>query len=161
MNLSRAVCRQLLAMDLVEGVVDAVRQADRHNVAADQVLRRVSRLQDGIRRALAPVNDQGGYMFDTRGEYRRYQKVIAQARDEFLSQWTGEELDGREYLNAVLLYLDEVWMQAGHTWDAVGRLIAEMGRLYEMMDPDLGAEEQMEVGQVAGERLSAIMEVQA
>jgi hypothetical protein len=144
-------------MDLVEGVIDAVRQANRSNAAADQVLRRVSRLQHSIRSSLAALNDQGGYQFDTAKEYRRYERIICQARDEFLSQWSGEDLDGREYLNAVLLYLDEVWLQAGRTRDDLGRLIAELGRIYEMMDPELAAEDQMQIGQMAGERLTVIM----
>jgi hypothetical protein len=36
-------------------------------------------------------------------------------------------------------------------------LIAELGRIYEMMDPELAAEDQMQIGQMAGERLTVIM----
>jgi len=161
MNLSRATCRQLLAMDLVEGIVDALRQVNRSDAGMDQVLRRVVRLQGEIRAALVEINAEGGYQFDTHKQWRRYQRIISQARDEFLALWPGEDLDGREYVNAVLLYLDELWLQARGTRDALGRLIAELGRVYEMMDPELAADEQMEVGQMAGERLTNMMEAQA
>jgi hypothetical protein len=124
----------------------------------DQVCRRITKHQQDVRHALVPINERGGYHFDTEKQFRRYEKLICQARDGFLAMWPGETLNGKEYVNAVLLYLEELWEQAGHTRDIIGQLTTETGRLYELMDPDLENGPHMDMGQMAGERLVGIME---
>ncbi len=155
-NLSRSTRRQLVMLDLIEGVIDAERAANPSNVQVDQVLRRLSAQQQRLRSMLIQIGDRGQMVFPTAKEHQRYQREIGQIREAILAQWPEEKLDGREYVNALLAYCDR--LKAGRTaqgWEAMEGLLQE---LYEEMDPGLEAEDRMDAGERAGMVLIEAME---
>jgi flagellar biosynthesis chaperone FliJ len=155
-NLSRATRRQLVMLDLIEGVIDAERAANPSNVRIDQILRRLSTQQQRIRSMLFRIGKRGQMVFSTTKEYQRYQREIVQVRETILAQWPEEELDGREYVNALLAYCDR--LKAGRTAQEWGEMEGLLQKLYEEMDPALSAESQMDAGEMAGEVLKEVME---
>lgn len=154
--LSRSTRRQLIALDLIEGAVDAVSAANPSNTKIDQIVRRVRRTQHALRSQLITLGDQGQMVFPTPKEHKRYKRELHQVHDTISAQWPGEELDGREYVNTLLVYCDR--MKVGRTaqeWEAMEGLLQE---LYMEMDPALSADEQMDAGEQAGETLREVME---
>ena len=158
MGYSRSARRQLIGVDLVEGVVDAVRQANPSHASVDQILRRVAELQKKLRAQLAWINRNGGVVFESRREYRRYQAELSSVQEAILTQWSGQELDGREYLNAVLVCVDQLAQNKSRTQGDWQEMLEQLQRLYQEMDPDLSAEACMEVGEQAAEVLRDAME---
>lgn len=156
MNYSRATRQQLQALDLIQGLVDASQDANRSDTAVDQCVRRLSKLQHDLRSRLAEVNDRGGIVFENRKQYERYRRELQALRQIVLDYWTGPELDGREYVNAVLVLVDEITRQAGKTKQAWGEVLAEIQRLYELFDPDLEATDQMESGERVSEKFKEV-----
>ncbi len=155
-NLSRSTRRQLVMLDLIEGVIDAERAANPSNVRVDQVLRRLSTQQQRLRSMLIQIGDRGQMVFPTAKEYQRYQREIEQVRETILAQWPEEELDGREYVNALLAYCDR--LKAGRTAQEWGEMEGLLQELYMEMDPALSADEQMDAGELAGQVLVEAME---
>ena len=158
MGYSRSSRRQLIGVDLVEGVVDAVRQANPSHASVDQILRRIVDLQRRLRAQLAWINRKGGVVFESRREYRRYQAELTSVQEAILAQWRDDDLDGREYLNAVLVCLDKFAQVPSRTQSDWQEMLGELQRLYQEMDPGLSAEECMDVGEQAAEALRDAME---
>lgn len=158
MGYSRSVRRQLIGVDLVEGVVDAVREANQSHTAVDQILRRVEDLQKKLRAQLAWLNRKGAPVFESEREYMRYRAELTSVQEAILAQWKGEELDGREYLNAVLVCLDGFAQISSRTQGDWQEMLGELQRLYQEMDPGLSAEACMDVGEQAAKALRGAME---
>ena len=158
MGYSRSVRRQLIGVDLVEGVVDAVREANQSHTAVDQILRRIEELQKKLRAQLAWLNRKGAPVFESEREYMRYRAELTSVQEAILAQWKGEELDGREYLNAVLVCLDGFAQVPSRTQAEWQAMLAELQHLYQEMDPSLSAESCMDVGEQAAEALREAME---
>lgn len=158
MGYSRATRRQLIGVDLVQGVVDAVREANPNNASVDQILRRISDLQSRLRAQLAWINRNSGVVFESKREYMRYQAELTSVQDSILAQWSGQELDGREYLNAVLVCLDNFARIPSRTQSNWQKMLSELQRLYQEMDPGLSAESCMDVGEKAAAALREAME---
>lgn len=155
MNLSQAVRKQLVAIDLLEGLIDAVRAA---NPDHDQVFGITSRIADiklGIKKQVAPTREDGSLVFDSEKEYRKYARLVQQVKDSFVDLWSGNELDGREYINAVLAYVEDLYQDfpEGQRKQQWGSLIDELLLLYRLIDPDLSADPQMEFGAQASSKL--------
>ncbi len=158
MGYSRATRRQLITLDLIEGIMDAECAANPSNVRIDQILRRIAELRNRIRGELALLNRNGGIVFESRKEYNRYRTELERVRDAILAQWPEEELDGREYVNAVLVYADGLAQKPSRTSTAWFEMVGELQRLYEEMDPGLEAESRMDAGERAAEVLRDKME---
>jgi hypothetical protein len=154
MNLSKAVRKQLIGLDLVQGVIDGFKNSNSHDVFLDPKLRVLSRQQQFIRGALVPLNEDGSMDFlgDLK-KARSYAKDVYQARQKLLDFWQAERLDGREYLSAVLLYLDEIFQESKKLQPAWNLLIDLVNELYWLADPELDSDEQMQRGEQAGELL--------
>lgn len=153
MGYSRATRRQLITLDLIEGIVDAERAANPSGVRIDQILRRIVWLRDRIRGKLALLNRDGGIVFESRREYNRYRHELERVRGAILAQWPGEELDGREYCNAVLVYADRLAQHPHRTSVEWFEMVGQLQLLYEEMDPALQQEDCMD----AGERAAAVL----
>jgi len=158
MGYSRATRRQLIALDLIEGVVDAERASNPDNVCIDQILRRIVAIRDRIRGRLALLNRDGGIVFESRREYNRYRTELERVRDAILAQWPEDELDGREYCNAVLVYADSLAQRPHRTSTDWFEMVGQLQLLYEEMDPGLQEEGRMDVGERAAEVLREAME---
>ena len=158
MGYSRATRRQLIGVDLVEGVVEGVRQANPSHTSVDQILRRIVSRKDKLRAQLAWVNRHGGVVFESRKEFRRYQAELRSVQDAIRAQWRGETLDGREYCNAVLACLDVFAQTPSRTRSDWLKMVDELQRLYQEMDPGLSAEACMDVGDQVAESLRSAME---
>ena len=158
MGYSRATRRQLIGVDLVEGVVDAVREANPDHVRIGRILQRIEDLQLRLRTQLAWINRKGGIVFESRKEYRRYQAEMTSVQEAILAQWNNEELDGREYLNAVLVCVDHLAQKSCRTQLLWQDLLEQLQDLYQEMDPDLSADACMRVGEHAAGELREVME---
>jgi len=158
MSYSRATRRQLITLDLIEGIVDAERAANPSKVRIDQILRRMEALRDQIKGKLAWLNRNGGIVFESAREYNRYKHELHRVRDAILSQWPEEELDGREYVNAVLVYADRLARKPNRTSTDWFEMVGELQQLYEEMDPGLRAEERMDAGERAATALKEAIE---
>ncbi len=158
MGYSRSIRRQLIGVDLIRGVVDAVCHSNPSNTAVDQILRRIEDLQKRLRAQLALINRNGGVVFESRREYRRYQAELSSVQEAILAQWSDQKLDGREYLNAVLICVDQLAKNKSRTQSDWQQMLEQLQRLYQEMDPDLSAEACMEVGEQAAEVLRDAME---
>jgi hypothetical protein len=124
----------------------------------DQILRRIEDLQRRLRAQLAWINRNGGVVFESRREYQRYESELRTVQEAILAQWSGERLDGREYINAVLVCIDHLAQQPCRTQADWQEMLEQLQRLYQEMDPDLSAEVCMEVGEQAAEALRVAME---
>jgi len=158
MGYSKATRRQLIMADLIEGAVDATRAANPSNVYIDQVLRRITELQATTRAKLALINRRGGVVFESAREHRRYRAELTTVQEAVHSQWPDEELDGREYVNALLTCVDELAQKPSRTQSDWLEMSGQLQRLYEEMDPGLEAESRMDVGEDAAEALRSAME---
>jgi hypothetical protein len=158
MGYSRATRRQLIALDLIEGVVDAERASNPSNVRIDQILRRIVAIRDRIRGRLALLNRDGGIVFESRREYNRYRTELERVRDAILAQWPDEELDGREYVNAVLVYADGLAQRPHRVSTEWFEMVGQLQLLYEEMDPGLQEEGRMDKGERAAAVLREAME---
>lgn len=157
MNLSRAVRKQLIALCIVRGIIDEVRRVNASDTHVDQQARRALRKQREIMAKLVPVNPD--YSIDFQGDRkkeRQFRRDLQKAYDDFLAQWPGEKLDGREYVSAVLVYLDDI--RSGRMAEDFQELQGLIQDIYEGMDPELEADPQMEYGERAGSKLLAMME---
>ena len=154
--LSRSTRRQLIALDLIEGLVDAARAENPSDTRVDQITRRITRQQQNLRSSLITTGQRGQMIFPSTKEYRRYARELDQVQNAILSQWPKEELDGREYVNALLSYCDRLRIgKLAGEWETMTGMLQE---LYEELDPGLEAESCMEVGESAGEKLREAME---
>lgn len=158
MGYSRSVRRQLIALDLVEGIIDSTRAANPHNTKVDQILRKIGWRQQWIKSSLVWLNKKGGVVFESAREYRRYEQELTAVRGALLDQWPGEELDGREYLNAVLIYLDRMASVPSKNQSRWEEMIEGLQALYEEMDPGLEAESRMDAGERAAQALKEAIE---
>jgi hypothetical protein len=156
MILSRSILRQILAMDLIESVIDGVGRANveltgamRRN--ADRALGRLkiergrwwAEVVSGERLELCPK------------DYRKYRREIGALKAELARQY-GEEVNAVEYLNAVLLWVEDVAQSVprfpmGRRLAAL-RCIEALAALYKLYDPDFAAGEEIENGTALGEK---------
>jgi len=158
MGYSRATRKQLIALDLIEGMVDAVRTANPSNIQVDQILRRISARQFELRKSLANLGERNQIIFDKDKDYRRYQVELNEVQDLVLSYWPGETLDGREYCNALLAHVQGMAKDSGRTREIWDELLGHLQELYETIDPGLTAEAQMDVGENIAEDLASTIE---
>lgn len=156
MNLSRSTRKQLIACELIVGLIDASRASNPSNTRVDQILRRLHAQQQRIRSMLIPLGSRGQMVFESRKAYDRYQAEVVAIQNAILGEWPEEELDGREYVNALLAYCDQ--LARGRTEQDWRKMEGMLQSLYEELDPALEAEKQMEVGESAGEKLREAME---
>ena len=159
MGYSRAVRRQLIALDLIEGIIDAEKDANPDNVEIGQVLWELSDLSQRIKGEIVLLNRDGGPVFESKKEYERYKREVQAAQRAVIDAWPGEELDGREYVNAILLAtfdkFAKVSSKTQHLW---AHMLGALQKLYENMDPGLTAEDSMDAGERAAQTLVSALE---
>ena len=155
MNLSQSRRKQLVAIDILEGLIDAVRAANPEHERVVEITSRLATNKLEIKKSIAPTREDGSLLFDNEKEYRQYTRLVQKIQDKFVDLWTGEELDAREYINAVLAYIEEIHDNAPDSkhkqeW---GALIDDLLLLYRQIDPELTADPQMEFGAKASDKL--------
>lgn len=157
MIFSKAVKKQLIAMDLVEAIIDSIRFANSENEQVEEIITGIKKHQWLIRNFLAEFNSQGGIIFDNTKQYINYASLLKKTKDKILSNWNEKTLDGREYINALLLYLEEIYWETGKTREMLEDLINEITRLYNLLDPELEDSPTIK-GQQIGEELVTLFE---
>lgn len=159
MGYSRSVRKQLIALDLVEGVVDAHREANPSNVKVDQALREIEKTAGRIKGSLVWTNRKGGPIFENKREYERYKKEVQRVQRAVIDSWPNETLDGREYVNAILIAIDDRFAGvSSKTQEFWVEMVAALQHLYYEMDPDLEAEATMDAGERAAQILMSTLE---
>lgn len=153
MGYSRAVRRQLIVLDLIEGVLDGLEKESTLSDAEQQAAERVRSLQRSMRAQLVLVNREGGVVFESDKEFRRYRRDLHAVENAIMRHWPGEELDGREYCNMVLVFLDRFLQHPHKMKEWWLEMSGALQGLYEQMDPSLTAEEQMDAGEQAASAL--------
>jgi len=157
MNLSQAARRQLYGLCVVRGVIDSMREVNPTDTVIDQLGRRALKKQREILAKLVPLNPD--YTIDFGGDVKKerlFRRGLQKVYDELLGQWPQETLDGREYCNAVLAYLDDI--RAGKLKQDFTELQGLIHDIYQQMDPEMDADEQMDIGESACAHLLGALE---
>ncbi|MGE4296996.1 MAG: hypothetical protein AB7E47_03115 [Desulfovibrionaceae bacterium] len=162
MSMSRAVRRQLCTLDLVFSVMDAIGGFyTAHDAPMPQdVAALVDDVLRGTRlcmRILVPT----GTMYVTRKQDRAYHRALEGMKAEILDAYKGEEIPTREFLNAVLLLVEDTAAQMppspaqrNAAWHDLARAVVA---LYQAYDPDFSAMADMERGGHVGESMAQHM----
>lgn len=158
MGYSRSKRKQFATLDLIQGIIDAERDSNPHNVQIDQILRQIECVHRAIWGRLATLNERGGPVFDSVREYQKYSRELRNIQDAIMEEWPGEEVDGRSYVNMVLIYLDQMASVSSRTRSQWDQMVGLLQELYEQMDPGLQAMDTMDKGEQAARTLSRAIE---
>jgi len=159
MGYSRATRKQIIALDLVEGVIDAEEHANPDNEDIKQLLKFIKAISGQIRASLVYLNSRGGMLFESQRELDRYRDEVQGVQKAVIDAWPGDEIDGREYLNAILLCLEDRFASVPcKTQELWKDMVESLQALYEQMDPGLEAEVRMDAGEIASRALIQTIE---